>query len=95
MIQLNPFKVKVISTLSLITFVIIWQLVCTFKLVSPILLPSPLQILDTVLDLFKTVTEMLLLSTHFSQHGACLLCILRCNRYWCAFGIINGPSSCT
>lgn len=53
MIQLNPFKVKVISTLSLITFVIIWQLVCAFKLVSPILLPSPLQILDTVLDLFK------------------------------------------
>ncbi|MFW1759932.1 taurine ABC transporter permease, partial [Acinetobacter guillouiae] len=47
------FKAKVISALSLITFVVIWQLVCTFKLVSPMLLPSPLQIVDTVLDLFQ------------------------------------------
>lgn len=53
MIQLNPFKAKVISALSLITFVFLWQLACTFKLVSPILLPSPLQIVDTVLDLFQ------------------------------------------
>ena len=53
MIQLSSFQSKVISALSLVTFVIIWQLSSSFKLISPILLPSPLQIIDTVLDLFK------------------------------------------
>ncbi|OTG86735.1 taurine ABC transporter permease [Acinetobacter sp. ANC 4558] len=51
MVHISSLKAKVISAVSLITFVIIWQLACSFKLVSPILLPSPLQIIDTVVDL--------------------------------------------
>jgi len=53
MMQWNKYKMKAISVLSLIAFVAIWQIVCTFKLVSPILLPSPLQIIETVVDLFQ------------------------------------------
>lgn len=53
MIQLSSFKSKAISVVSLIVFIFLWQLTSTLKLVSPILLPSPLQILDTVIDLFK------------------------------------------
>lgn len=53
MVQLSSLQSKAISVISLIAFIFIWQLISSFKLISPILLPSPLQILDTVIDLFK------------------------------------------
>ena len=51
--DLSPLQTKVISTLSLLTFVVAWQLTSTLKLVSPILLPSPWQIVETIIDLFQ------------------------------------------
>lgn len=53
MIQWNRYKSNAISIFSLIVFVGIWQLACSLKWVSPILLPSPIQIFETVIDLFQ------------------------------------------
>lgn len=53
MAHLSSYKAKAISVISVVAFVILWQLTSTFKLVSPILLPSPLQIIEAVVDLFQ------------------------------------------
>ncbi|MFT4020683.1 MAG: ABC transporter permease [Acinetobacter sp.] len=45
---------KVISVVSLVVVLIVWQTACSLNAVSAILLPSPLQIIETFIDLFKT-----------------------------------------
>lgn len=64
MTQLSPLKAKVIGALSLITFVITWQLICSFNFVSPILLPSPINLVETVVDLYQNGYR----DTPFYQH---------------------------
>lgn len=61
---MNPVQSKVIGAISIITFVICWQLLCAFKWVSPILLPSPVQIVEAFIDLFQNGYR----ETAFYQH---------------------------
>lgn len=64
MSQLSPFKAKAIGTLSLFLFILSWQLLCTFNVVSAILLPSPLNLVETVIDLSQSGYR----DTPFYQH---------------------------
>ncbi|AOA57648.1 ABC transporter permease [Acinetobacter larvae] len=52
--QLSQCQYKAISALALVVFILFWQLSSHLNWIAPIFLPSPLQLIETVIDLLHS-----------------------------------------